>query len=244
MTRNSWLIFIVICITLIGGLVWTSRSNSADVSNIDTNKIQAASPESGNIADQTLGNPNAKVVIINYSDYQCPGCSQASPVMKEVADKYKNDVVFIFRNFAFLQPNSRAAAAAAEAAGLQDAFWEMNELIYASQNEWSQASLEQRTTFFKQYASQLGLDVGKFETDMNSDAVKKKIDFDKALANQVGVNSTPSIYVNGKIASASYKDGEVVPDGTAGSRPVWASAELFEKHMLLPEFEKQGIDIK
>ena len=243
MTRNTWIIFIVICIALVGGLIWTSQDNQVDVGEINVNEFQPASEENGNIADHTLGNPDAKVVIVDYSDYQCPACAQASPVMKRVAEKYNDDVLFIFRNFAFQQPNSRAAAAAAEAAGLQGKFWEMNELLFASQAEWKQASLERRTTLFTQYASQFGLDIEKFKTDLTSDAVGAKIDYDKAIANKVGVNSTPSIYVNGKAASESYKDGKVVAERSEGAQPVWSNAELFEKELIIPELKKQGVKV-
>lgn len=244
MTRNSWIIFAVICAAVVGGLIWTSNGNKANLDDIDVDVVQTASEENGNIADHTLGNPDAKVVVINYSDYQCPGCAAANPVMKEIADKYEDDIMLIFRNFAFLQPNSRAAAAAAEAAGLQGKFWEMNGQLYSSQNEWNQASLEARNTIFTGYANQLGLDIEKFESDVTSEAVSQKINHDKAIAGKVGVTGTPSIYVNGKAASASYKDGEIVPDRSEGSRAVWSSAELFEKHMILPALKDAGVTVE
>src|SRR5690606_20420980 len=125
----------------------------------DTNTIQAAEERNGQIGDNVLGNPDAKVVIFEYGDYQCPGCASAAPILDEVTQKYSDNVALVYRHFPLstIHPNARAAAAAAEAAGLQDKYWQMHNKLYASQNEWGNLSGAQRTDMFEVYARELGL---------------------------------------------------------------------------------------
>ena len=127
MNKKSWIVFIVLVVTVIGGMVYMSTQNRLDVSDITNkqmNTIIGAESRNGRISDHTYGNKDAKVVIVEYADYQCPGCSTSSPKTKEIAEKYKDSVLLIFRNFpiANSHPNARAAAAVAEAAGLQGKF--------------------------------------------------------------------------------------------------------------------------
>ena len=122
------------------------------------------------------------------------------PKAEALAKKYKDHVRLIFRNFpiASSHPNARAAAAVAEAAGLQGKFWEMNELLYANQDAWKNANATERDNIFKSYAEQLKLNIDQYKTDIASNRVKNKIDFDMALGRKHGVAATPTFYINGK----------------------------------------------
>jgi protein-disulfide isomerase len=113
------------------------------------------------------------------------------------ADITKN-VTFVFRHFPLFQihPNAYAGSYAAEAAGKQGKFWEMHDLLYETQVNW--ASLPNPTDFFVNLAAQLKLDVDKFKADMNSQAVKDKVDADLRSGNAAAVNSTPTFFYNGK----------------------------------------------
>ena len=115
-----------------------NRLNVSDINNDQLNTIIGAESRNGDIADHEIGSKSPKVTIIEYADYQCPGCSAAAPKAKALAEKYKDHVRLIFRNFpiASSHPNARAAAAVAEAAGLQGKFWEMNKLLYTNQDAW------------------------------------------------------------------------------------------------------------
>jgi protein-disulfide isomerase len=86
----------------------------------------------------------------------------------------------------------------AEAAGLQGKFWEMNELLYANQDAWKNANATERDNIFKSYAEQLKLNIDQYKTDIASNKVKNKIDFDMALGRKHGVAATPTFYINGK----------------------------------------------
>lgn len=246
MSRNTWIIFIVICGALLGGLIWMSQGEQAKVDDVDTSAIQPASEQNGNLADRTLGNVEAKVRIIEYADFQCPGCSDASPVLKQLVTKYKDEVVLVFRHFPLstIHPNARAASAAAEAAGLQGKFWEMHDRLFANQNDWASLSGSTRTEMFTNYAVSLGLDREKFLQDLESDSISRKINYDLALGKKDGVTGTPAIFVNGKEVTKYYKGDELSDRNTEGSNPVWSNAEAFEKHVLLPAFEEAGVEIE
>lgn len=213
MDKKAWLIFSVIVVAILGGMILLSMQKKADINDLADDKIIGAinaEKRNGNIADHTFGNQNAKVVVIEYADYQCSGCGTASPKMKDLAEKYKDNVLLIFRNFplANSHPNARAASAVAEAAGLQGKFWEMHQLLFKNQREWSSASATDRDKIFQSYAQGLGLDVDKFKTDIASEAVKNKIDFDLALGHKQKVSATPSFYINGK-ATEMDSDGSI-----------------------------------
>lgn len=203
MNKKSWIIFAIIVVAIVGGMIYIStqnRLNVSDINNDQLNTIIGAESRNGDIADHEIGSKSPKVTIIEYADYQCPGCSAAAPKAKALAEKYKDHVRLIFRNFpiASSHPNARAAAAVAEAAGLQGKFWEMNKLLYTNQDAWKNANITDRDNIFKSYAEQLKLNIDQYKTDIASNKVKNKIDFDMALGRKHGVAATPTFYVNGK----------------------------------------------
>ncbi len=197
MGAKGWSIFAVVALALLGGLIYLSGQNKANIDGVDALSITTASENNGNIAEHTRGNPDGKVLFMEYADYQCPGCGSAYPRIKILADKYADQVTFVFRNFPLTSahPNSRVAAASAEAAGLQGKFWEMNDLIFVNQNVWSGASTSDRGGIFRDMANRLGLDLEKFDADIASDAVSRKINFDIALGKSKGVTATPTFYI-------------------------------------------------
>jgi len=209
-SKKAWIIFVAICVAVLGGLVFFNRKDKVDVGSVDQGKILAASPASGNIADHVFGDTSGKTVLIEYGDFQCPACASAHPNLKEVTEEFKDKLTFIFRNnpLTTIHPNARAGAAAAEAAGLQGKYWEMHDLLYEQQNQWSSADASQRSTLFSGYAQQVGVkSLEKFRTDMAGSAVNEKIDYDLALGKTVQVSGTPTILLNGeKIESSVWSD--------------------------------------
>lgn len=230
MSTRAWIIFATICIVVFGGLVvWSGRDN-VDVSNIDTNKIQGKATASGGIADHVFGSKTNKVVLVEYGDFQCPACGSAHPTVRKLTEKYKDELTFVFRNFPLTQlhPNARAGAGAVEAAGIMGKYWEMHNLLFESQSEWTESSTADRGNIFAGYAQQIGLNKKQFSALLNSDSVKinKKIDFDRALGTKLGVNATPTFYLDGKKLEGDSYNGEAA----------------FEK-TLLNEFKKQGVSV-
>lgn len=211
MTKTGWIIFVTAVVLGLGSLiVWTRMANPPlDVSDVNTASIVAASEKSGNIGDHVTGKEDSKVILFEYGDFQCPGCGAASPYVQTLLEEYGDRIAFVFRNFPLtsMHPNAKSAAAAAEAAGLQGKYWEMNKHLFQAQSEWSSADAKSRTDTFMGYANSLGLDVDKFKEDMASSNVTKKISFDQALGGKDEVSATPTFLLNGKIVSEDASGG-------------------------------------
>ena len=196
------IILSVIILAFLGFVFWLSESNKIDLSNVDTSKVIAASSQTGDIEEHVYpsSNKNAKVVLIEYGDFQCPACSTMSPKVKALSEEYGEKITIIYRNFPLsIHPNALSAAAAAEAAGLQGKYWEMHDLLYEKQTEWGSANATERTEFYKKYAKEVGVkDEEKFIEDMKSSNISKKIAFDKALGVDAKITGTPSFFLNGE----------------------------------------------
>lgn len=211
MSKKAWIIFAVACVAVLGGLVYFSNSNKINVEAVNTGSVLDASAASGNIADHVYGNADSKVVFVEYGDYQCPGCEAAYQPVKEMVEKYKDKVAFVFRNFPLtsIHPNAKAAAAASEAAGLQGKYWEMHDHLYEDQSAWKDLDPTQRTTYFIDTAKELGMNGDTFKSDLSADAVMKKINFDLAVGKKSDVTSTPSFYIGDKKLDNIYTDNSL-----------------------------------
>jgi protein-disulfide isomerase len=207
MNKTKWIIFVAAVALIFGGIIWTSKSNQKTFTG-DASKVITEGP----IQDHVKGNKDAKVVVIEYGDFQCPGCRAMYAPAKELATKYGDKVAFIFRNFPLtnIHPNALAAAGAAEAAGLQGKFFEMHDLLYENQDIWKDAPLDNREQRFVDYAKQLGLDENKFRTDIKSKEVSDKIARDRSSGNTAfKVDSTPTFIIQGeKITDRNNVDVE------------------------------------
>jgi protein-disulfide isomerase len=148
-------------------------------------------------AEWLRGNPQSKVVVVEYSDFQCPACRAYEPLLAQVVSLYADKVAFVYRQYPLYQihPNADLGARASEAAGAQGKFWEMHNVLFAKQSEWSvQPNAE---TFVLSYAKDLGVDVGKFKTDLSAETTKQAVADDYARGTASGVNGTPSFVING-----------------------------------------------
>jgi protein-disulfide isomerase len=142
--------------------------------------------------DHVIGDiDTAKIVLVEYGDYQCPYCGHAFPLVKRFIEEYADDVAFVFRNFPLTDAHQYAMAAAtiAEAAGKQGKFWEMHDLIYSNQNMLNEEML-------KGCVTALQLDVNKIENDITTSDLQDKIEADFEGGVRSGVNGTPSFFVN------------------------------------------------
>ena len=148
------------------------------------------------------GPKDAKVTIVEWSDFQCPFCGRVTPTLARIHQEYGDQVQIAFKHLplASIHPQAAAAHAAAEAAHRQGKFWEMHDQIFAKQREMSPAK-------FVEYARALDLDMDQFQEDVASAEVKQRIDGDLRTASRLGVSSTPSFFVNGRyIAGAQPFD--------------------------------------
>lgn len=150
-------------------------------------------------ADWSEGKSDSGVSVIEYGDFECPACATYDPIVKQLVTEYGDRVHFVFRNFPLTQihKNAQITAQAAEAAGVQGKYWEMNHLLYEKQAAW--ASVDPGAIVSQnldQYALSLGINVDKFNQDLNSDQVKNKVQTDVAGANAAAVDHTPTFFVN------------------------------------------------
>lgn len=207
MNRTAWIFIGVLCILGFGGLVYITKKDTVDVNSIDPTAIIASTETS--IGDHVEGNPNAKVTLFEYGDFQCPGCGGAHENTPNIQKIYRDKVRFVFRNYPLISihPNALAAASVAEAAGLQGKYREMSNLLYSNQSQWVSLSADQRGDVFLSYANQLSLNVDQYTSDVSSTKVQKKIQSDQAIGNKAGVQATPSFFIgNQQVDSAIVSD--------------------------------------
>jgi protein-disulfide isomerase len=145
------------------------------------------------IGDAPLkGAKNAKVTIVEWSDFQCPFCSRVEPTVTQVMKEFPNDVRVAFKQLPLpFHNNAHIAAQASLAAKAQGKFWEMHEILFKNQQKLDRQSLEG-------YAQQLGLNMNQFKADLDSGKYKAKVDQEMAEGNKIGARGTPSFFVNGK----------------------------------------------
>ena len=172
------------------------------IASLDRSKYIEKDERNGNIGDNFEVAKDAKVMIIEYADYQCPGCATTFPFLSEVVKEYKGKVGLIFRSFILsYHKNGTAAAYAANAAALQGYWQPFATLLFKNQSEWEDLNAEKRDekfkTYFKEATNKKG-NTEQFFKDMNSEAVKKKVKSDMAVARLVKISETPTIFVNGQ----------------------------------------------
>ena len=143
------------------------------------------------------GGKDAQITIVEFSDFQCPFCSRVGPTLAQINQTYGDKVRVSFKHLPLrIHPDAPAAHAAAESAHRQGKFWEMHDKIFANQRELKPEK-------FKEYAKESGLDVAKFDKDVASPDVKKKIDADSQEADKLGVSGTPAFFINGRYLSGA-----------------------------------------
>jgi protein-disulfide isomerase len=151
-----------------------------------------------NSSDWIRGDKNAKVQLVEYSDFQCPACGYFYGLTKNLEKDFPKDLVIVYRNFPLEQVHkyARLAAQSAIAAGIQGKFWEMHDILFEKQAEWSVSS-DARINFIA-YAKILGLNVNKFKIDIDSKEVSDKIQGDLTDGNNQSIQGTPTFFLNGK----------------------------------------------
>ncbi len=155
----------------------------------DPNKVYDVPVNPG---DAVKGPANAKVTIVEFSEFQCPFCKRVNPTIDQIMKQYGNDVRVVFKhNPLSFHKEAPYASQAALAAGKQGKFWEMHDMLFENQRQLKPEDIEK-------YAQEIGLNMEKFKADANSDAIKKQIAADQALAAKVGARGTPTFFINGK----------------------------------------------
>lgn len=206
-----WTGFIVVLALIIWGLIVAmGRTPASRDQNLGT-----PAPVGQN--DHVKGPDNALVTIIEYSDFQCPACQAYYFVMERVLASSTVPVRLVYRHFPLAQhANAMPASLASEAAGVQGKFWEMYGLLFENYSDW--VDLRDPKPEFAKYASEIGLDLERFNTDMASSTLREKINADYEEGFKIGVNATPTFFVNGKVITnpSSYDEFKTIIEKAAG----------------------------
>jgi cyclophilin family peptidyl-prolyl cis-trans isomerase/protein-disulfide isomerase len=154
--------------------------------------------------DWVTGGQDAGMVLVEYSDFQCPYCAQFTAVLLRLKKAYPDDLRVVFRHFPLKSIHDKAVitAQAAEAAGAQGKFWEMHDLLFGRQNEWSGVPLDQVNEILIGYARELDLDVERFAKDLEEGTFAALVEQRYGEAVAMGLGGVPTVFINGE-----YYDG-------------------------------------
>lgn len=213
MSKQFWAVIVVIILVLVGVFAFTGKNKSNTNGNVQpTSHIE--------------GQGQTGVTLTEYGDYECPFCGEYYPTVKQIEQQYDSLIHFQFRNFPLtsIHPNAFAGARAAEAASLQNKFWQMHDTLYENQDPngksgWV-ASNDPLDDYFVGFAKQIGLNVDQFKTDFGSDKVNAIVNADLSEANKLGLTGTPTFFLDGK---------QVQINNTAGDFQKVLNAEIQKK---------------
>lgn len=191
-------IVIVTLLVIIGGIFLLGKGNS-QTPNL------TIKPELLQHADSPRAGTGTKVTIVEFADFECPSCAALSPVLEQLLKTDGDKFTLIYRHFPIHQ-HSMIAASAALAALEQGKFWEMSDLLFKNQNEWT-APNANAAALFRGYAQQIGLDLAKYDVSYaDADGKHKEIvQRDQAEGQAMGINATPTLIINGeKVIVGAY----------------------------------------
>lgn len=202
MSKQFLAIIIIVIVAFVGIFAFSGHKS---------NSSKSSGGSSGTPTQHVEGQGKSGVTLVEYGDYQCPFCEQYYPVVKQIQSEFNDQIFFQFRNFPLvsIHQNAFAGARAAEAAAAQGKFWQMHDLLYENQSQWSESS--DPIPFFKQYAQQLGLNAGRFNKDYASSKVNDAINADMAAGNKLKINGTPTFFLDGKQINVSASVGSFEP---------------------------------
>jgi protein-disulfide isomerase len=200
----------IITILIIAGGLWLASKNGGNVTGLNIQSdtlVRADSPR--------LKGSNADVQIVEFGDLECPACKMLHPEMKKLLDEQGDKIDFVFR-FIPIHAHSKEAAAAALAAGEQGKFFEMSDIMFDNQDEWSAVGAD-FNALFSSYAGKIGLDMNKYAADLKANQNKyyALVDRDAADAAATRVDSTPTLIFNGKYptkGATSYENLKKIVD--------------------------------
>jgi protein-disulfide isomerase len=183
-TQETKLFLGILCATviiIISGIFMASRP----APKLDATEVLGANTVK-------YGSKNAKISLVEFSDFQCPACKAYSSVVEQIKEKYPDKVIIVYRHFPLQQHQyARLAAVAAEAAGQQGKFWEMAHYLFENQELFSNELI------MNSY-SKLGLDKESFEKATHDKKIIEKINDDQSAGLRFGVQGTPTFFLNGR----------------------------------------------
>lgn len=216
---KKWTIVVIAIVVIVGFLAWlTSAAPEREFPTDDTpgviNDVSTADHSKGASAD------TAQAVLIEYGDLQCPACAQYSPIVSQLAEDFSDSVQIVYRHLPLqhIHPNATIAAQYAEAAGRQGMFFEMHDLMFERQPQWSRQTRGGAERIFREFGEELGLDIEQLETDAQDETIREKIEAERIDAIGAGANATPTFFLNGEriVPPGNYADFVALLQDTIG----------------------------
>ena len=151
------------------------------------------------------GPPDARITLVEFSDFECPYCSQAANEVRTVLQAYPKDIRLVYKQFPLsTHPHANLAAVASLAALNQNKFWPMHDKLFGNFRKLSREN-------FLAWAKELGLDMPKFTADLGSPTLKAAVEKDLKAGEEAGVSGTPSFYINGKHYNGAFSLAALKP---------------------------------
>jgi uncharacterized membrane protein/predicted DsbA family dithiol-disulfide isomerase len=147
------------------------------------------------VGDRAVRGSGPQMVV--FSDFQCPACASVAPMVESLADEGRATIVYRYFPLTTIHANADAAARAAEAARRQDRFWPFHDLLFSTQSQWSDLPAADASAYFAQLATEVGLDVSKWQADLAS--AEEVVQADEAEAQRLQLRGTPSIFIDGTL---------------------------------------------
>jgi len=212
--RKTWGIFVIflsiigLLIILIFILQLADYTKQINLGSISTENFSKTSPgtnsssapikhnELATLTDPYIGNPEARVVIIEFGDFECPFCLRAFPIVREIQAEFSDQVLFIWLDLPLrdIHPNAQKAAEAGECAHEQGKFWEYHDKLFINQDFLAVSDL-------KNYAQQIGLKSEQFNSCLDSGKYTQEVDEDLQVALEAGAEGTPTFFINGQLVT-------------------------------------------
>lgn len=169
--------------------------------------------------DPGIGSPDAPIIMIEFSDFQCPYCGRfATTTLDPILESYGDYIYFVYRDFPILGPESTNAAIAAQCANDQEQFWAFHDLLFANQQNLNRAT-------YLDFAGQLNLEIDTFTGCLDNESYLEEVQQDSATAQELGATGTPTFFINGRYVS--------------GAQPFDVFARIIEE-----ELAAAGIEVK
>ena len=234
---NGGMVITVIAVALVAfGLGWFVGSNNVSPSGTAPSVGAAAAPSAAGdfndsdvlpIGDSPIyGNPDAPVTIVEFTSMQCPFCGRAAGTLKQLVEKYPEDVRLVFKHFPLqMQAQAEPASRAVIAAGNQDKFFEMKDLLFENIQRYREGNFEDLAV---ELAGRLNLDTDQFRRDFNAPETAAIVRRDLELGQKLGVRGTPHFFVNGEVVN--------------GAQPLERFSEVVEGQLAkVAELRREGV---
>lgn len=204
-TKLLGIILLATMVLIFGAVFFLGKNSGSPKNTLDSAQLQIDYSKG-----QKIGTDSAKITLVEFSDFQCPACAAAEPIVKNL--RLAGSVQLIYRHFPLPQHTyAKKTAYLSEVAAGEGKFWEMHDKIFETQSQWSVMSESDTTSFFLSLAKELGLNEDKVKEALDGNIFKSKVDEDQFEGRRLGVNSTPTFFLNGrKLNLQSFADLNII----------------------------------